>query len=58
MNEELFDRAVRAAEMIIDHIKDRRGIGNEFDACDDDIKAEILETFAKIIFSKMKGKPV
>lgn len=41
---------------IIFDIKDRRGIGNEWDAIDDDIKKEIKEEWGIIIGSRLNER--
>jgi cell division protein ZapA (FtsZ GTPase activity inhibitor) len=46
---EKLDWATEAALNVLDELSDRKGIGNEIDQCDDEIKEEILETLAEII---------
>lgn len=36
----------KAAEAVLFNLKDRRGVGNEIEQCDDDIQAEIGRTVA------------
>jgi hypothetical protein len=37
------------AQLIFSDIAGRRGVGDEIDQVDDDVKAEMLETWAEII---------
>lgn len=43
------------AYRIMDDIKGRRGIGDEMDALDEDIKTEIIYTWAEIIRKGLKS---
>jgi hypothetical protein len=38
---------------IVDEMTGRRGIGNSFEECDDDIQEEMLETWINIVNEKL-----
>jgi hypothetical protein len=48
----------KAAEAVLFDLKDRRGVGNEIEQCDDDIQAEIGRTVAvKAIAAFLRALP-
>jgi len=47
---EQFDFATKAALSILQDCLDRRGIKHEFDSCDEDVIAEIVDSWAAIIW--------
>ena len=46
---EQFDDATKAALAILQDCKDRRGLSGQIDGIDDDILAEIVDSWAEII---------
>ena len=46
-------KASLAAQAVIDNLKDRRGVGDELEACSDDVLLEIINTLAAIIDKEM-----
>jgi len=44
-----YDDATQAAEAILQDCMDRRGIKGQFNACDEEILAEIVDSWAEII---------
>jgi hypothetical protein len=48
----------KAAEAVLFDLKDRKGVGNEIEQCDDDIQAEIGRTVAvKAIHTFLRALP-
>ena len=48
----------KAAEAVLFDLKDRKGVGNEIEQCDDDIQAEIGRTVAaKAIAAFLRALP-
>ena len=43
------DQARSIVDAIIADLSDRRGLGNEWEACDDDVRAEIAETWSRLV---------
>jgi len=46
MSDEICDPLNMAAEAVLSNLKDRKGVGNEIEQCDDDIQSEIGRTVA------------
>lgn len=52
----IWEKAEVAAVLILDELSDRKGIGHEIDNFDDEIRAEIEDSIAEIIYTTMKTK--
>jgi hypothetical protein len=51
------EQAIAAARSILEDLKDRRGVGDEIDACDLEVQAEMVETWANIIHCAVNMAP-
>lgn len=50
---DLPERAIKAVNAIVDDITDRKGLGNEWEALDEDIQGEIIATWVAIIVKEV-----
>lgn len=51
--EELHDRAKRIVFDILEDLTDRNGLRHEFEACEDDIKEEILQRWVELTITHL-----
>ena len=49
------ERASAAVARIIDDMAGRKGLGNEWEDCDDDIQDEIRKTWEGLVFEAIVG---